>query len=41
LVERDVTVSGDTKKSIEWWESCIDENRVVLCRKVAIELALC
>jgi len=34
-------VIWDTKKSIEWQESCIDRNRVATYRKMAIELALC
>jgi len=41
LVEREVTVNGDAKKSIERRESCIAGNRIALCRKMAIELALC
>jgi len=37
LVERDLTVNGDTKKSIDWRDSCIDGKRVALYRKMAIE----
>jgi len=32
LVKRDVTVNLDTKKSIEWCESCIDKHRVALSK---------